>query len=40
MLSFNKNKGIDIYDAFGYRLFCWKLKIEKNKKIISDYYSH
>ena len=22
---------IDIYDAFGYRLFCWKLKTENNK---------
>ena len=25
--------------AFRYHLFCWKLKIENNKKIIFDYYS-
>ena len=25
--------------AFRYHLFCWKLKIENNKKIISNYYS-
>ena len=29
-----------MYGAFRYRLFCWKLKIKNNKKIISSYYSH
>ena len=32
------NSKITIMCAFGYRLFCWKLKTENNnKKIISSY---